>query len=61
MGGINTNGILSSGMIYDARTELWTSLPNDMPEPLRNFGIAGNDKYMFVIGGMTIIVIIILK
>ena len=53
MGGINTDGILSSGMIYDARTELWTPLPNDMPDPLRNFGIAGNDKYVFVIGGMT--------
>ena len=43
---------LSSGMIYDARTELWTPLPNDMPEPLHSFGIAGNDKYVFVIGGM---------
>ena len=44
---------LSRGMIYDARTEIWTPLPNDMPRPLRNFGIAGNDKYVCVIGGMT--------
>ena len=53
MGGINTDGTLSSGMIYDARTKLWTPLLNDMPETLRNFGIAGNDKYVCVIGGMT--------
>ena len=42
---------LSSGMIYDVRTELWTPLPNDMPKSLRDFGIAGNDKYVFIIGG----------
>ena len=36
--------ILASGMIYDTRTELWTSLLNDMPEPLRSFSIAGNDN-----------------
>ena len=55
VGGANTDSnILSCGMIYDARTELWTPLPNDMPEPLRNFGIAGNDKYVFVIGGVTV-------
>ena len=53
VGGLDAyENILSSGMIYDARTELWTPLPNDMPEPLYSFGIAGNDKYVFVIGGM---------
>ena len=44
---------LASGMIYDARTELWMPLPNDMPQPLLHFGIAGNEKYVFVIGGKT--------
>ena len=54
VGGANTDSnILSCGMIYDVRTELWTPLPNDMPEPLRNFGIVGNDKYVLVIGCMT--------
>ena len=36
--------MLSRGMIYDARIELWTPLPNDMPKSLHCFGIAGNDK-----------------
>ena len=53
VGGRSAYGfMLSSGMIYDARTELWTPLPNDMPEDLFGFGIAANDKYVFVIGGM---------
>ena len=39
-------GGFKSVMIYDARTEPWTSPPNDMPEPLRCFSIAGNDKYL---------------
>ena len=53
IGGENADGNLSSGTIYDARTELWTPLPNDMPVSLQELGIAGNDKYVFVIGGMT--------
>ena len=53
VGGRNTeDDILSSGMIYDARTELWTPLPSDMPEPLSSFGITGNDKHVLIIGGM---------
>ena len=28
-------------------------LPNDMPEPLRTFAIAGNDKCVLVIGGVS--------
>ena len=39
--------ILASGMIYDARSELWMPLPNDTPEHLRSFAIGGNDKYVF--------------
>ena len=52
VGGRNTeDDILSSSMIYDARTEIWTPLPNDLPEALQDFSIAGNNKYVFVIGG----------
>ena len=53
VGGRDADGNrLDSGMIYDARTELWTPLPNDMPEGLCSVAIAVNDKYVFVIGGM---------
>ena len=57
VGGLDAvNDSLASGMIYDARTELWTPLPNDMPEPLRSFGIAGNDEYVIVFGGLLLVV-----
>ena len=43
--------IVSSGFIYDARTELSTPLPNNMPAALATFSTVNNERYIYVIGG----------
>jgi len=42
---------LSSGYIYDVRTQQSTPLPNDMPEALTDCCVVANDANVYVIGG----------
>ena len=52
LGGCDDNeNVLSSGFIYDARTEQSTPLPSDMPACLSRFCAVTNKQYMYVIGG----------
>ena len=52
LGGWDDDGnVLSSGFIYDVRTEHSTPLPNNMPEARHYFIALANERYMFVIGG----------
>ena len=53
LGGKDDDGnVLSSGFIYDARTEHSTPLPNDMPAARYLFCAVSNKRYMYVIGGV---------
>eukprot|EP00816_Leptocylindrus_hargravesii_P002373 CAMPEP_0196802000 /NCGR_PEP_ID=MMETSP1362-20130617/1741_1 /TAXON_ID=163516 /ORGANISM="Leptocylindrus danicus, Strain CCMP1856" /LENGTH=270 /DNA_ID=CAMNT_0042173197 /DNA_START=30 /DNA_END=839 /DNA_ORIENTATION=+ len=52
VGGRDAGGnVLSSGFIYDARTQQSTPLPNDMPAALTGCRVVANDEYVYVIGG----------
>ena len=52
LGGCDEDFIfLSSGFIYEARSEHSTPLPNDMPEALHVLCAVANERYMYVIGG----------
>lgn len=42
---------LSSGAIYDVRTEQWMLLPNDMPEDRSGCNVVNDGNYVYVIGG----------
>ena len=46
-----SHDVLSSGFIYNARTEQSTPLPNDILPVLEGFSAVSNDEYMYVIGG----------
>ena len=53
LGGKDDDGnVLSSGFIYDTRTEQSKPLPNDMPAGQFGFCAVANKRYIFVIGGM---------
>ena len=52
VGGSNAQEkFLSSGAIYDTRTEQWKTLPNDMPEALADCSVVAKGDYVYVIGG----------
>ena len=52
VGGLdNSNKVLSSGYIYDARTKQSTLLPNDIPALRYGFSAVVNERFMYVIGG----------
>ena len=52
VGGRDADGnALSSGYIYDVRTQQSTRLLNDMPEALSNCCVVANEKFVYVIGG----------
>mmetsp|Transcript_18207 Transcript_18207/g.27053 ORF Transcript_18207/g.27053 Transcript_18207/m.27053 type:complete len:328 (-) Transcript_18207:100-1083(-) len=52
VGGYDDRGVvLSSGAIFDSRTQQWTALPNDMPVPLYACHVVSNAKEVYVIGG----------
>ena len=52
LGGMDDDdNVMSSGFIYDTRTEQSTSLPNEMPEALCWFSAVANKRYMYYIGG----------
>jgi len=52
VGGKDEDGnILSSGLIYNVRTQQSTPLPNDMPAALYDFCVVANNEYVYVIGG----------
>lgn len=53
-GGLDSDGFLLSCCVsYDARTEQWTRLPNNMPSALFDCRsvVSSNGTYMYVIGG----------
>ena len=43
--------VLSSGFIYDARTEQSTPLPYDMPSDRYGFSAVSNENNVYIIGG----------
>jgi len=52
VGGLDTGGnTLSSGYIYDVRTQQSTPLPNDMPVALSGCSVVANEEFVYVIGG----------
>ena len=52
LGGLDDDdNALSSGFIYDARSEHSTPLPNDIPAPRYGFIAVANERYVYVIGG----------
>ena len=52
VGGYDARGKrLSSGAIYDARTEQWMYLPNDMPGGRARCIVVAKGEYVYVIGG----------
>jgi len=52
VGGLDTGGnTLSSGFIYDVRTQQSTPLLNDMPEALSGCSVVANEEFVYVIGG----------
>jgi len=54
VGGFHANwNALSSGYIYDVRTQQSTRLPNDMPVALYGCCVVANEEFVYVIGGFT--------
>jgi len=52
VGGLDTGGnTLSSGYIYDVRTQQSTRLLNDMPAALSHCCVVANEEFVYVIGG----------
>jgi len=52
VGGMDTGGnTLSSGYIYDVRTQQSTRLLNDMPEALYSCCVVAKEEFVYVIGG----------
>eukprot|EP00814_Leptocylindrus_danicus_P021545 CAMPEP_0116023592 /NCGR_PEP_ID=MMETSP0321-20121206/11707_1 /TAXON_ID=163516 /ORGANISM="Leptocylindrus danicus var. danicus, Strain B650" /LENGTH=121 /DNA_ID=CAMNT_0003494949 /DNA_START=185 /DNA_END=550 /DNA_ORIENTATION=+ len=52
VGGEDADGnTLSTGFIYDVRTQQSTPLPNDMPAALYGCRVVANDGYVCVLGG----------
>ena len=45
------DNVLSSGFIYDVRTQQSTPLPIDMPEALADCCVVANDGFVYVLGG----------
>lgn len=54
VGGYDATGKrLANGVIYNARTERWKPLPNDMPSALYGSTAVATARYMYVIGGLS--------
>eukprot|EP00816_Leptocylindrus_hargravesii_P007186 CAMPEP_0196825102 /NCGR_PEP_ID=MMETSP1362-20130617/92861_1 /TAXON_ID=163516 /ORGANISM="Leptocylindrus danicus, Strain CCMP1856" /LENGTH=185 /DNA_ID=CAMNT_0042205479 /DNA_START=318 /DNA_END=873 /DNA_ORIENTATION=- len=51
VGGLNGKNVLSSGLIYNTRTQQSTPLPNDMPAALVGCCVVASDGFVYVIGG----------
>eukprot|EP00816_Leptocylindrus_hargravesii_P013906 CAMPEP_0196809488 /NCGR_PEP_ID=MMETSP1362-20130617/9417_1 /TAXON_ID=163516 /ORGANISM="Leptocylindrus danicus, Strain CCMP1856" /LENGTH=427 /DNA_ID=CAMNT_0042184201 /DNA_START=167 /DNA_END=1450 /DNA_ORIENTATION=+ len=52
VGGVDdSRNLFSSGVIYDGKTHLLTSLPNDMPADLSSLRAVNDGKYGYVFGG----------
>ena len=53
VGGEDASGnFISSGAIFDVRTEQWTPLPNDMPKVRAHCSVVAKGKHVYVIGGV---------
>ena len=54
VGGIDAHGKLSSGLIYDVRTQQSTPLRHDMTAALDDCCVVVNNGYAYVLGGWNI-------
>ena len=52
LGGRGGGNFLSSGFIYDVRTDQSTPLPNNMPAARSLFCAVANKRFVYVIGGV---------
>ena len=51
LGGYDKGKVLSSGFVYDARSEQSAPLPSDMPAARYFFTAVANERFMYAIGG----------